>query len=186
MTYPDIPSNGGRSRSVTLNRRCNPCSRRRIVSIEASHHPRAAPDSKDFHVGSNSCCSVTLLTVLARDDPAGSDMKGESSAMRSATPDCKVYSPFLVQAGIVTVPSTLPQSQLEEALHPISVPPVTATACHASESSVLTKHTSVQSTGPDATRLTLGIDRRSAVCAAMLRSPGVTVIDIGSWKGDPI
>ena len=34
-------------------------------------------------------------------------------------------------------------------------------------------------------QLTLGIDRRSDVCATMLKSPGVTVIDMGSWNGDP-
>ena len=87
--HPNVPSNGGRSRSVTLNRRCSPCSRRKTVSIEASHHPRATPDSREFQVASKSC-SMMLLTVLAREGPAGSDMKGESRAMRSAAADCVV------------------------------------------------------------------------------------------------
>ena len=74
----ELPSNGGRSAAMTVSRCSKPCNRRKITSMEASHQPLALKLCMLFHVFSKSG-SVSD----AGDESGGSDMKGESNAIRS-------------------------------------------------------------------------------------------------------
>lgn len=73
-----IPSNGGRSTAMTFKRDFSSvCSRRRVSSIDASHHPRALWEaSVAFHMFSKSGSTASEASE-------GSDINGESNAMRS-------------------------------------------------------------------------------------------------------
>jgi hypothetical protein len=76
--HEEIPSNGGRSTAMTVRRCCKLCSRRTIISIVTSHHPLALESCRLFQILSK---SGSVLDDC--DESGGSDMKGESNAIRS-------------------------------------------------------------------------------------------------------
>ena len=125
--------------------------------------------------------------MLVRDAPAGSEMKGESSAMRSAATDFDVILTLstdgyrdntnnltLIPTGGVSS-SNIGTTGNGESLVCFGEL-YSKWGVKAARKHVVSVHEK---------QLTLGIDRRSDVCATMLKSPGVTVIDMGSWNGDP-
>ena len=79
------PSNGASSAGVTRIYFCKLCNRLTTASIGESHHPRRLACWSRSQAASN----PSSTTLDPCDPDGGSEMKGDSSAMRSGTCGCK-------------------------------------------------------------------------------------------------
>lgn len=87
LMHKDLPSNGGWSIAMSVRWCRRPCSRRIITSVDTSHHPLALEFCWVFQVPSKS----GSVDAVSDDVSGGSDMNGESNAIRSTRDASRYY-----------------------------------------------------------------------------------------------